>query len=105
MDPSPSSGKLLLWMKSSWFLQANTEASFMCELWEMTQKAFTFKSILSDSDSIFEFTVMHFHNKQELKLKIGVFKLFVSECNCVYARKLEASEADAYLSLKLLQLH
>lgn len=48
---------------------------------------------------------MHFHNKQELRLKIAVLKLFMSECNCAFcvcARKLEASGPDAYLSLKLL---
>lgn len=83
-------------MKSSWFPQANAKASFVCELWELTWKAWT------DSASSFEFTIMRFHNKQELKLRVGVFKLLVSECNCVCARKLEASEADAYLSLKLL---
>lgn len=49
---------------------------------------------------------MHFCNKQELKLKIAVLKLFMSECDCaccICARRLEASGPDAFLSLKLLR--
>jgi len=39
MDPNLSSRKLLLWVKGCCFSQANTEASSICELWELTWKS------------------------------------------------------------------